>query len=274
MAQTIKTMKLYSAVDRIHNDLAGLGYHREDALDVRVLAALDQLHYHGTDAVDAAIRELGLTAGAQVLDIGAGFGGPARWLAQTIGAHVTAIELQEDMNAIASDLTRRCGLSEMVSHLQGDVLKVPLEAGAFDAAVSWLALYHIPNRTALFPKVHAAIKPGGAIWIEDLYQRGPFTDAEQAHLNGMMAASTMQTQEAYIDELAAAGFTEIVFTDHTEDWAAFTGNRLAAFTEGSDAYIARQGQATYDALAEFYTVIHGLLADGHVGGTQISARRD
>ncbi|MEM6620946.1 MAG: class I SAM-dependent methyltransferase [Pseudomonadota bacterium] len=275
MAQTIKTMKLYSAVERIHNDLSALGYGRADALDVDVLAGLDQLHYHGTQAVDAAAAALGIGAGARVLDIGSGFGGPARWLAAKHGAAVTAVELQGDFHDLAADLSARADLGAgQVTQVQGDILATALPAEGFEAAVSWLALYHIPDRGALFPRVHAALKPGGGIYVEDLYEVAPPSAAEARDLAGMMAAGTMQTREAYLAELADAGFGRVDFQDMTADWAAFTAERLAAFRAGKADYVARQGAATFAELEEFYQVIADLLGVGRLGGVRLVAWKD
>ncbi|MEM7745793.1 MAG: methyltransferase domain-containing protein [Pseudomonadota bacterium] len=264
-------MKLYSAVERIYNDLESLGYSREDALDPRVLAGLDQLHYHGTEAVDAAAQALGIVEEFQVLDIGSGFGGPARWLASQHGATVKAVELQGDMNGTAADLTRRCGLSDKVMHIQGDILKTPLESEGYDAAVSWLALYHIPNRSVLFPNVFNALKSGGGLYIEDLYQISTPTPVEQQHLDGMLAAGTMHTRDVYLHELTSAGFTDIDFHDKTEDWVTFTTDRVAAFKANKDAYIAHQSVETYAELEEFYDVVADVLAGGNVGGVRLTA---
>ena len=158
-ASDIKSMKLYSHLERISNELVAAGLDPEGPLTVADLSAFDNLHYHGTDAVERAIVELGLSADSKVAEVGSGLGGPARYMAERSGCHVTALELQPDLNDLAQDLTRRCGLSDRVTHLCGDVLDGPLETGAFDAVVSWLALYHIADRQTLFPQIAAALKP-------------------------------------------------------------------------------------------------------------------
>jgi hypothetical protein len=48
----IKSMKLYTHVEHIGNELAELGIAADDELGVEQLSAFDQLHYHGTDALD------------------------------------------------------------------------------------------------------------------------------------------------------------------------------------------------------------------------------
>ncbi len=273
MDDGIKTMKLYTAVERIHADLAALGHDRASPLSVDVLSPFDQLHYFGTEPVDEAIEACALGPGSRVLDIGSGFGGPARHIAARTGARVKAVEIQPDMNATAEELTRRCGLSHLVDHVEGDILETPLGGAAFDAVVSWLALYHIPGRPALFPRLHNALHPGGRLHLEDLYRRGDLTEAEEEAMRVMLFANTLATEEAYLAELDAGGFGEIDFADMTEKWAGFTRDRLAAVRAGRDAYVAIHGEATYVSLDAFYDCIAGLLSGGRVGGVRIMATR-
>ena len=74
----IAAMPLYTNLDRIERGLAAAGIGPRDPLPPEKLFALDQWHYHGTDAIRAAIEPLGLKPESCVLDIGSGIGGPAR----------------------------------------------------------------------------------------------------------------------------------------------------------------------------------------------------
>jgi len=143
-------MPLYTNLDRIARGLAAHGIGPDDPISSEQLFALDQWHYHGTEAIAAAAHVLGLGPQRRVLDIGAGVGGPARYLAHTTGCHVTALELQPELDAIGVDLTRRAGLADRVTHLCGDALAEPLPDAGFDAVVSFLAIVHIPDRGRLF----------------------------------------------------------------------------------------------------------------------------
>lgn len=273
LAHAIKSMKLYTATERIQTELDAIGAGSDGPLTVAQLNAFDQLHYFGTDAVDEAISACGIGAGHRVLDIGSGFGGPARYLAQSTGARVDAVELQDDLNATAADLTRRCGLDGQVIHRAGDILSTELDPAGFDAAVSWLALYHIPDRAPLFPRLAAALRPGGCIYVEDLYTRAPLTAAEAEAMRTMLFSNTLPSRPDYEAELRAGGFDQIEFRDMTGPWAQFTADRLAAFRAGRDAYIARHGPKTFEALDAFYACIADLLAAGNVGGVRLTARR-
>ena len=94
----IKTMKLYNHVDRIYNELKELCKNDSDPLKVNELTSFDQLHYHGTKALDYAINKIGIHSNMTILEIGSGIGGPARYIANQTGVNIIALELQEDQN--------------------------------------------------------------------------------------------------------------------------------------------------------------------------------
>src|SRR5690348_16427135 len=56
------------------------------------LAGIDEFHALGRSATVALAELAGIESGSKVVDIGAGLGGPARFLASRFGAQVTAVE--------------------------------------------------------------------------------------------------------------------------------------------------------------------------------------
>lgn len=80
-------MLLYRDVERVYNELSAAGLRDDDELAAADLAAFDQYHYHGTDAIDVAIEVLGINSDSRVLEIGSGIGGPARHIAAMTGAN-------------------------------------------------------------------------------------------------------------------------------------------------------------------------------------------
>jgi len=269
----IESMPLYTHVDRIERGLAAKGIRPGDRLSPEQLSGLDQWHYHGIDAIEAAGRALSLSAESRVLDVGAGVGGPARFLAHTFGFHVTALELQPDLHAIGVNLTRRCGLQDLVTHLCGDALTQALTAGSFDAVISFLAVLHIADRPALFGRWIEALRPGGRCYIEDLCQRAPFAPRDLQDLRTVVHGLTVTSIEDYAGDLRHAGFVDIVATDLTSDWAPYAADRLQAWRANQAAYAAIHGEGAYAAQELFYTVIARLYASGSLGGVRLTARR-
>jgi cyclopropane fatty-acyl-phospholipid synthase-like methyltransferase len=268
----IEAMPLYTNLDRIARGLAAQGIGPGDPIRPEQLFALDQWHYHGTEAIAAAARTLGLGPQSRVLDIGAGVGGPARYLAHTTGCHVTALELQPELHAIGVDLTRRSGLAERVTHLCGDALAVPLPDAGFDAAVSFLAIVHIPDRPRLFDRLARALRSGGGCYIEDLCMHAPFAPRDWDDARRIVYANSLTSQADYAKDLTAAGFSDVTVTDLTPDWAPFAAERLTAWRQNHAAYASVHGEGAYRAQDLFYTVIARLYDSGSLGGVRLMTR--
>jgi sarcosine/dimethylglycine N-methyltransferase len=269
---SIETIPLYTHLDRIGIGLAALGIGPTDPIRPEQLFPLDQWHYHGVDAVRLAAERLGLGAASRVLEIGAGIGGPARYLAHATGCQVTALELQLKVHAIGADLTRRCGLGGRVLHVCGDALLWPMEDAAFDAVVSWLAVHHIPERPRLYARLARALRPGGACYIEDLCMRAPFAATDLRDLREVAFGVSVDAIEAHVDELRAAGFVDVEAADQSADWAPYTAARLVAWRAGHAGYARVHGEAAYAAQELFYAVIARLFACGSLGGVRLVAR--
>jgi sterol 24-C-methyltransferase/phosphoethanolamine N-methyltransferase len=266
-------MPLYTHVDRIARGLAARGIGPNDAIPPDQLFALDQWHYHGTDAVRDAALFLGLGATSRVLDIGAGVGGPARFLAHTTGCHVTALELQPELHRVGLDLTRRSGLEDRVSHLCGDALTHPLPSDAFDAAISFLAVLHIAERLALMKRLADVLRRGGRCYIEDLCQRAAFVPCDLQDLRDVVHGITVTSTDDYADDLRRAGLEEVVATDLTDDWQPYAARRLKAWRDDHAAYAAVHGEGAWAAQELFYAVVDRLYRSGSLGGVRLTARR-
>lgn len=268
----IASVPLYTHTDRIARGLAARGIGPVDPLTPEDLYPLDQWHYHGAAAVRQAATHLRLGPTSRVLEIGAGVGGPARCLAHTTGCQVTALELQPELNAIATNLTRRCGLAARITHLCGDALSAPLPDAAFDTVVSWLAILHIPDRPRLCARIARALRPGGTCYIEDLTMRAPFSAADLHDLRQDVFGVSVTSIEDYTADLRAAGLTDIVADDLTADWSPFAIARWHAWRQDRAAHIQAQGEGAYAAQERFYAVIAQLFASGSLGGVRLTAR--
>ena len=269
----IKSMKLYHHVDRVLTELRQMGKEDEGPLSVDELTPFDQLHYQGTAAVDHAVRATGISATSLVLEIGSGLGGPARQIAAAVGARVTALELQSDQNLLASNLTARCGLAEKVTHVCGDFLTCNWVGQHFDVIVSWLALYHIPERDRLLKRCHDLLDQGGYLHAEDLYARGQFTASEQSELATELFANYLPDYENYRWDLERAGFELASCQEMSDEWTAFTRERMAAYRGQKARNIDVHGEAVFTSLDDFYDLVVRYFTAGKLGGIRFVARK-
>lgn len=269
----IKTMKLYAEVERVFNELKAAGIGEQDPIPLELLSRFDQYHYFGADAVHEAIAALGLGEQDQVLDLGSGIGGPARVLAAGSGCRVTALELQADLHATARTLTKRCGLHHRVEHLNGNFLDSVVAHGQFDAVVSWLVFLHIPERERLYQGCFEALRPGGRLWIEDFFERAPFTDQDRRDLADKLYCHYLPSLEAFGEGLRRAGFEAVELVDHSALWGQFVAERTVGYRASRKRQIELHGQAVFEGLADFYTTVTRLFESTRFGGIRVSARR-
>lgn len=270
----IKSMKLYNNVDRIFNEIRELGKSDSDPLLVEELTNFDQLHYYGTEAIDFSIKKLGINSDMLILEIGSGIGGPARYIANETGATVIALELQEDQNKLAADLTERCGLSKQVIHVCGDFLTYDWHGKTFDAIVSWLTLYHILEHKTLLQKCFDLINPGGFFYVEDLIRRQSFNNNELIELLTEIYGNHFSNYKTYKLDIEKAGFNLIYCNDMTDKWTKFTRNRIESYNQQRNRHIRVHGEDVVNSLNLFYTFIDSYFMNGKLGGIRAIAQKN
>jgi ubiquinone/menaquinone biosynthesis C-methylase UbiE len=194
-----------SLLQAILNALKQMGKDTE-RLSPSDLSAADEFH-SGWRAMTVEIgKDLGLARGQHLLDVGSGIGGPARYFAEAHGCHVTGIDLTEEFVRVATELTRRCGLSELAAFRHGSALDLPFAAAVFDAATMIHVGMNIGEKAKLFQDVRRVLKPGGLFCVYDLMQMEAGDLPYPMPWARTKETSFVETPETYRRLLSAAGF--------------------------------------------------------------------
>lgn len=106
----------------------------------------------------------------RVLDIGAGYGGAARYLAQEFGWPVRCLNISEIQNEKNRELNKAAGLDHLVSVAHGSFEDIPEDGDSFDIVWSQDSLLHSGNRGLVFDEVARVLKPGGHFIFTDPMQ--------------------------------------------------------------------------------------------------------
>jgi len=147
---------------------------REDSRYIHGTAPEEQVRLSRLNDLlnDMSLREMALTGGEKVIDVGCGLGQLTRAIARTVrpGGAVLGIERSPEQLAEACRLAARASEEQLVEFRQGDAQRLPLsggEWGTFDIAHTRFLLEHVPDPSAVVGQMVRAVRPGGRIILED-----------------------------------------------------------------------------------------------------------
>ena len=106
----------------------------------------------------------------RIVDIGAGYGGAARYLARRFGCHVVCLNISEVENSRNRKANRAQGLDDLISVRHGSFEDIPEPDDSFDVAWSQDAILHSGNRDRVIAEVARVLKPGGEFVFTDPMQ--------------------------------------------------------------------------------------------------------
>jgi ubiquinone/menaquinone biosynthesis C-methylase UbiE len=205
---------------RIEEGLRAAGKDPE-RLTVDDLAPIDEFHVRGRQATVELMEALPSGIAGEVLDVGSGLGGPARFLAQQRDLRVVGIDLTPDYVAVARELTRRCGLDHRVRFLAGDALALPFPAASFAAAYTQHVAMNIEDKATLYAGIARVLQPGGSFVLYDLLEGPggpplyPVPWSRDGQASFLVDPPTLQRL------LAAAGFRVLETVDRRADGIAW-----------------------------------------------------
>ena len=120
------------------------------------------LEHHADPTSAQRLRATGLATGWRCLEVGAGRGSIARWLANQVGPAGEVVAVDLDTSLLA-------GLEQPnVEVLCADVLDVELPKASFDLVHTRLVLMHIPERRRAIERMVSLLAPGGWLVVEEL----------------------------------------------------------------------------------------------------------
>jgi sarcosine/dimethylglycine N-methyltransferase len=199
---------------RILEALAGAGKD-VNALTIDDLAPADQFHSGGKAATQRLARLADLKPGLRVLDVGGGFGGPARTLATEFGCRITVVDLTESYVRTGTALTARLGLGDRVSHRVGDALALEVAPDTIDVVWTQNSGMNIADKERLYAGFARCLRPGGLLAIQE-----PMAGPVQPVVYPLMWArdpsmNHLRTPDAMRALIEAAGFRARAWDDIT-----------------------------------------------------------
>ena len=142
-------------------------------------------------------------AGSRILDLGAGYGGSARFLVDKFpGCHVTCLNLSEVQNDRNRRLNAERGITDKIDVIDGNFEDVPLPDASFDVIWSQDAFLHSGRREQVMNEIDRLTKPGAQCVFTDPM---PSDDCPEGVLQPVL-------DRIHLETMGSPGFYESVLT--------------------------------------------------------------
>jgi sarcosine/dimethylglycine N-methyltransferase len=189
---------------------------------------LEDFHTLGRIATSELAEQAAITAADQVLDAGSGIGGTARFLADTYGCRVEAIDMSHEYCEVAEWLNQLVGLDTLISVRQGDVTALPFGDEEFQVVISQHVQMNIPDKRRLYQEARRVLVAGGRLAIWDIIEGKPGPIHYPLPWADQAVQSHLETDKDLRGKVVEAGFEIAHWKDLTEVAAPFMQSFVSA----------------------------------------------
>ena len=133
------------------------------------LAPIDEFHTRGKESTIEIANLAQLQSHHNVLDVGCGLGGSARYIANEFGCSVMGVDLTDEYIDVANQLTEFVNLSDKVSFKQANALELPFSSDNFDVVWTEHTQMNISDKGKFYGELSRVLKPKGRLVFHDIF---------------------------------------------------------------------------------------------------------
>lgn len=237
----------------------------------------DSIHPGGITLTERLALLVNAGQGCRVLDVAAGKGETAFFLARDHGCRATGIDLSIKMLSRAAQRTGESSSDNQPAFLAADAERLPFSDRSFDVILCECSFSLLAGKETAVKEFYRVLQEGGRVGISDFYLKG------RAPLGGISSSSTgfpflcldvPETEAGYCALLETGGFKAISFKDETDALKEFLLDLI--FTFGSvNAFLERLPQTCNGTkcTADTYAELKNAVREGMVGYCLLSATK-
>lgn len=194
--------------------------------------------------VERMAAKLNIQPGTRILDIGAGFGGAARYLAKNYGCRVACLNLSEVENQRNRQLNAEQKLAHLVEVFDGSFEDLPFEDNHFDVIWSQDAMLHSGDRVRVLQEVTRVLKPAGEFVFTDPMASDTCDKSQLRPILDRLHLDSLGSPSFYRRELNKLGMRSIEFDDQSPQLPTHYG-RVLGELEGREDEIGQVVSTDY-----------------------------
>jgi ubiquinone/menaquinone biosynthesis C-methylase UbiE len=205
---------------------------------------------------------LNLVPSSAVLEIGSGSGRYALRIVESVGCHLTGLDIHASGISNANQLAQSQNLERLARFEQCDVAQgLPFANESVDAVFSNDVLCHIPNRPKMFAELFRVLRPGTRLLFSDALVIGGILSHEEIATRssiGYYAFSPPGENERLMKQ---AGFRTLRVIDSSESAAAIASRWHDAREKRKKELVATEGAANFEGLQRFLACVQLLTSE-------------
>jgi SAM-dependent methyltransferase len=214
-----------------------------------------------SDEYDTFYSWLGLDAGAHVLEVASGSGGPSLYLARKFGCRITGLDINEEGIKTANQAARDAGITNAAYQFADIDQRLPFDDETFDAVMCIDSMNHFRNRRGVLDEWHRVLKTGRRILFTDpVVITGTVSNEELAARSsiGFFLFVPLKQTKGHIQD---AGFNLIRCDDVTANIELTSGRWHDSRARHREALIQIEGDERFEGLQRFASTVYKLTSE-------------
>jgi len=176
----------------------------------------DSFHPGGLALTERLGTLLQLGAHSRVLDVAAGKGTSAIFLAQKFGCQVVGVDYSAKLVDEANAAAQQAEMADRVEFRQGDAEALTFDDSEFDAVICECAFCAFPGKRNAATEFARVLRPGGRIGLSDLTRTETLPPELETLLAWIACIADAQPIEEYVAYLEGAEFIGIETERHDD----------------------------------------------------------
>jgi len=202
----------------------------------------------GRETTEEFVDMLDLQAGQAVLDVGAGIGGSAFYMAEKYDVTVLGFDLSANMINIALERANEIQDHRVQFEIADATTRV-YPSASYDVVYSRDTILHIKDKKSLFASFFDYLKPGGKLLISD------YSCSETEHSPVFQAYVKQRGYHLlpvkdYGEVLESVGFVNVNAMDRTEQFISVLKSEIVKTENIKDDFIKEFSEADYAAIVD------------------------